>query len=209
MRVLTILSLGVGALAFAAGSSAHGKPSQPNDHHGNTWRFTVTLTSTDDGTCHITPWATDTLKRTYTVHRAHDGSYSLTQRDKGTFVTTAGDSPGKCEAAPAHHGSTVTAGIKGKVNGFLSGKVIPAAGATSTTFTPTATCPADCSRATFLATFFGAGATHSCDVDKSCRYSYVYRSNDKALKYHAWLDAGRAAATGGLVTRNRGDIATA
>src|SRR6478672_10823641 len=77
------------------------------------------------------------------------------------------------------------------------------------TFNKTATCASPCTRAAFLTAFFGPTAKYSCDIPQSCKYAYLYQSRDAALKYHHWLDAGRAGSTGPLKTVDRGDIATA
>jgi hypothetical protein len=200
-RILTFIVLALGALAFTAVSSAH--DGKRGDHDkGNTFHFKTTLTTTDSGTCGQQVWATDTLKRAYAVHRSHDGTYTLTVFDRGTFVTSAAASPGACETG-SKHGTVVTAGIKGRVVGFLSGKV------TGGTFDKKATCAAPCTRTEFLAAFFGPSAKFSCDTPTSCRYAYLYTSRDDALKYHHWLDAGRADKDGPLKAVNRGDIATA
>jgi hypothetical protein len=130
------------------------------------------------------------------------GGYTLTAFDRGTFVTSAAASPGACEQ-DSKHGTVVTAGIKGHVIGYISGKVIGG------TFNKTATCASPCTRAAFLTAFFGSTAKYSCDIPQSCRYAYLYQSRDAALKYHHWLDAGRAGSTGPLKTVDRGDIATA
>jgi hypothetical protein len=76
------------------------------------------------------------------------------------------------------------------------------------TFNKSATCASPCTRAAFLTAFFGPTAKYSCDIPQSCRYAYLYQSKDAALKYHHWLDAGRAGSTGPLKTYDRGDIAT-
>jgi hypothetical protein len=200
-RVFTVLALALGALSFAATSSAH---DGHHEHHGdhNTFHYSTTLASPDTGTCQNT-WANDALKRTYKVHRNHDGSYKLTAFDRGTFTTVAGQSPQACDTSNTKHGATVTAGIQGRIAGYISGKVIGG------TFNPNATCTATCNRAAFLAAFFGPSAKFSCDIPQSCKYFYLYTSRDEALKYHHWIDAGRAGSTGPLKTTDRGDIATA
>jgi hypothetical protein len=201
-RILTVLTLAVGALAFAAASSAHdGKGDHHGHHKGNTLHYKTTLTTTDTGTCGQQVWATDTLKRVYAVHRNQNGSYTLTVFDRGTFVTSAAASPGACEQG-SRHGTLVTAGIKGRVLGYIAGKV------TGGTFTKDAACAAVCDRPAFIAAHFGPNAKFSCDTPTSCRYAYLYTSRDDALKYHHWLDAGRADSDGPLHAVNRGDIAT-
>ena len=203
-RVLPLLTLVLGALSFVAVAAAHdgGHKGHHIKHHGNTFHYRTTLTSEDTGTCGQQIWATDTLKRTYAVHQDESGGYTLTAFDRGTFVTSAAASPGACEQ-DSKHGTVVTAGIKGHVIGYISGKVIGG------TFNKTATCASPCTRAAFLTAFFGSTAKYSCDIPQSCRYAYLYHSRDAALKYHHWLDAGRVGATGPLKTVDRGDIATA
>jgi hypothetical protein len=214
-RVLSVLVLALGALAFAATSSAHDGHHDGDHHDGdhhkvaehqgnhNTWRFSTTLVSPDTGTCADNVWANDTLNRTYLVHRSDDGSYRLTAFDRGSFVTVAGASPEACNTANEHHGTVVTAGIQGRIFGFISQKV------TGGTFDPNATCAATCDRAAFVAAHFGPAATQSCSTDKSCRYLYVYHSHDQTLKFDTWIDRGQTGPNGPLVTSDRGDIATA
>jgi hypothetical protein len=209
-RVFTVLVLALGALSFAATSSAHdghhdghGEHNQNGEHHGNVWRFSTNLTSTDEGTCHLKAWNTEVIKRTYTVSKSDSGVYTVRIKDRGTFTTVAGDSPGKCETS-GDHGSVVTAGITGRMAGVYKSQVLG-----STTFNPNGTCTAtDCFRADFLKAFFGPAATYSCDAKQACKYVYGYHSKDPALKYHFWLDAG-SAKDGVLKAVNRGDIATA
>jgi hypothetical protein len=168
----------------------------------NNTRFTTTLTSPDTGTCQNV-WANDVLQRTYIVHKSHDGTYSLTAFDRGTFTTVAGASPEACNTTNSHHGTVVTAGIQGRIFGFISGKVIGG------TFDPNATCAAICDRAAFLSAHFGPTATNSCSVPQSCRYFYLYHAKDEALTSSTWIDRGKAGSTGPLETSDRGDIATA
>lgn len=204
-----LFALLVGALSFAAAAYAHdggGRDGDRDRDHfearsDSVFRFKTTLTSPDSGTCSGNVWANDTATRLYTVKKRDDGSYRLTAFDRGSFVTVAGQSPEACNTANPRHGSTVTAGIKGNYGGFLSETI------TGGTFNPNATCAGECNRAAFVAAFFGASAQQN--LDKNVRYVYVYMSKDPALKYHLWLDAGHAGSTGGLVTHDRGDIATA
>ena len=208
-RIGVVLALGILALCTTAAAYAcdgrhdgghGGRVAFHRSHHG--FKYTTTITSPDSGTCNGNVWANDTAKRMYTVHKNADGSYRLTAFDRGTFVTVAGQSPEACNSANPHHGSTVTAGIKGFYGGFLTENI------TGGTFNPNATC-ASCTRAAFVAAFFGAGAQESANVDKNVKYVYVYWSKDPALKYHVWVDKGHAGSTGGLKTSDRGDIATA
>jgi hypothetical protein len=210
-RVFSVLALVLGALSFAATSSAddghhdgeHSDTSHKEQHgQSGTFRYTTTLTSTDFG-CGDHVWANDTIQRTYVVKKNDDGSYRVTAIDRGTFTTVAGTSPQGCPNVDnPHHGSAVTAGIQGKLAGYLTQSI------TGGTFNPNATCAAVCDRTGFVASFFGASAQQN--LDKNMNYLYVFMSKDPSLKYHVWLDRGHAGATAGsLKTVDRGDIATA
>jgi hypothetical protein len=193
--------------AFALAASGLADPGHGKGHgngKGKQGKFGPYDVVTDDhGSCG-NPWAVDTEKRTFRVHQNRDGSYSLTRTDRGTFVTTAGQSPGACETK-GRHGSTILPGVKGRFHGFLSGRV------TGGTFNPNATCPADCGFTdVWLATFFGPSATFTCfDNSKSCRFDFEYSAlKQQALKYRHWSDKGTGAGTF-LKERFRGDIANA
>ena len=215
-RLGAVLVVGVIALfATAAAFACDGRHSGDHDgvqgeqvafhHHDgdhNNFRYTTTITSPDTGTCNGNVWANDTAKRTYVVHKNHDGTYTLTAFDRGTFTTVAGQSPEACNTANPKHGSTVTAGIQGHYLGFLTERI------TGGTFNKSATC-ANCTRAAFVAAFFGASAQESANADKNVKYVYVYSARDASLKYHTWIDKGVAYSTGGLKTHDMGDIATA
>lgn len=73
------------------------------------------VNTTDGGSCGNV-WADDTFGRDYTVISNGGGNYTIKEKDKGTFVTIAGPSPGACETAQ-HHGAFVSAGIPGKIEG--------------------------------------------------------------------------------------------
>jgi len=205
--------LGLGLLALCTTAAAYACDSgHRGDHDGvlgarvafhkshHLFRYTTTIASPDTGTCADNVWANDVAKRTYVVHKNRDGSYRLTAFDRGTFTTVAGQSPEACNSANPKHGSTVTAGIKGHYLGFLSENI------TGGTLNKDATC-VGCSRAAFVAAFFGPNAHEN--LDKNVKYVYVYSSRDESLKYHTWVDKGYAKSTGGLKTSDRGDIATA
>src|SRR3954451_21348989 len=152
-KTIALMALALGALTFAATGAAdpghdHGKGHAHHGHkgHGKPNRFTYTVTTTDNGSCG-TPWATDTVQRTFEVKKNRDGSYRLLRRDRGTFVTTRPASPGACETK-GPHGTVVHAGAKGRLHGYLVGTV------TGGTFNPNATCTADCGFTdVFIATF--------------------------------------------------------
>lgn len=160
-------------------------------------KFTYTVVTTDNGSCG-TPWATDTSKRTFIVKRNGDGTYTLTRKDKGTFVTLAGASPGKCDTT-GRHGTTVKAGVKGKFSGYLRGTI------TGGTFNKNATCTVDCGFTdVFISTFFGSGATFTCfEGYAGCKFNFQYSSPDRSLRFHHWQDRG----TNGTTEEFVGDIA--
>jgi len=196
----------VAALALAASAAAHPGHNHGHHHlkgkHGKKFGPYDVVTD-DNGTCG-NAWAVDTEKRTFRVHKNHDGSYTVVRFDRGTFLTNAGQSPGACDTK-GRHGSTVVAGVKGWFHGFLAGKV------TGGTFDPNATCTTDCGLTdVWIATHFGAGATFSCFTDsKACLFGFEYSAfHHQALKYHHWFDKGRGAGTF-LKERFRGDIANA
>lgn len=198
MRRISIAFLvlaGVLALAAAAladpGGKGKGKKNGQN-------RFSAVITVPDHGTCQNV-WATDTSNRTWSVKKNNDGTFRVTRKDKGTFVTMAGKSPGSCDTT-GKHGTLVTAGIKGKFRGYLTGTV------SGGTFNPNATCAAACIGDTtaFIAAFF-PGGTFTCSQGfAGCKFNFEYASPDKTLKFHHWQDKG----TNGVSEQFTGDIAT-
>jgi hypothetical protein len=118
-RLLILSTVVLGALLLVVAASAKPGPGKkPKSTHG---KLTFVVNTTDNGSCGG-PWANDTVKRTYIVKQNADGSYTLTRRDRGMFVTLAGVSPGACDTT-GRHGQTVHAGVKGKLVGFLRGTV--------------------------------------------------------------------------------------
>lgn len=177
----------VAALAFAAAGLADPGDSGKGKKQGHN-KFTFVLTSTDNG-CHGTPWATDTLTRTYSVHDNGNGTFRVIRRDKGTFTTIGGPSPGSCPS-DKHHGTVVRAGVTGKIVGYLEGTV------SGGTFNPKATCAAACFTDTFISTFFGSGATFSCFANSSdCKFNFNYTSPNTTLRFRHWQDRGKGAGT--------------
>jgi hypothetical protein len=206
MKRLTILiALAAGALALAAAGLADpGNGKKGKDGHA---KFTFAMTTTDGGSCGST-WANDTETRKYSVKDNGDGTFTLRRTEKGTFVTLAGPSPGSCDTT-GKHGATVLAGIQGKFRGYLVGTV------TAASFNPNAVCApgADCSSRTgFIATYFAAGATYSCDQGADCKFNYNYtasakQAGQKKLLFRHWQDKGKGAGTL-LKEEFNGDIAT-
>src|SRR6266545_1636839 len=109
-RIVIPFLLLAGALALAAAGLADpgGKGKAKGGHN----RYSAQISVADHGSCG-NAWATDTSNRTWTVKKNNDGTFRVTRKDKGTFVTLAGTSPGKCDPT-GKHGLLVNAGIHGK-----------------------------------------------------------------------------------------------
>jgi hypothetical protein len=211
-RALMLSTLSVTALlVVAAGAADPGNRGSASKSKGKVGRSMFMVVTTDNGSCG-TPWATDTLRRTFHVKANRNGTYTLTRRDRGTFVTLAARSPGACDTT-GNHGQTVLAGARGSVVGFLRGTV------SGGTFNPNATCTAPAGECgftdVFIATHFGAGATFSCFTNsRDCRFNYNYTAPagrgalNRSLIYRHWQNSGRGAGTF-LQENFRGDIAHA
>jgi hypothetical protein len=183
------------ALAIAAvGFADPGKGKAKGKKHA---KLSATVVVTDNGSCG-SAWATDTSHRAWTIKANPNGTFRVGRKDKGTFVTMAGPSPGKCTTGK--HGQAVTAGINGKFRGYLRGTV------SGGTYTPNATCNAACigDTATFIATFFPGGTFTCLQGYAGCKFNFEYSSPNKTLIYHHWQDKGRNGTTEQFV----GDIAT-
>jgi hypothetical protein len=195
-RIVMTFVLLVGALSLAASGLAD--PGKGKAKKNGQSRFSAQVVTPDNGTCQ-NQWATDTSTRTWSVKKRNDGTFRVTRKDKGTFVTLAGKSPGGCDQT-GRHGQLVNAGIKGKFRGYLTGTV------SGGTFNPNATCNAAClgDTSAFIAAFFGAGAKFTCLFGYAgCKFNFEYSSPDKSLKFHHWQDKG----TNGVSEQFTGDIA--
>jgi hypothetical protein len=196
-RLLIQLTLLVGALALATAGFADpgGKGKAKKNGHN---RFSAQVVVPDGGTCG-NDWATDTSTRTWSVKTNKDGTFRVTRKDKGTFVTNAGASPSACSGTAKKHGKLVNAGVRGKFRGYLTGTV------SGGTFSPNATCTAACIGDTkvFIATFF-PGGTFTCSLGYAgCKFNFEYSSPDKSLVFRHWQDKG----TNGVSEQFTGDIA--
>ena len=189
------LLAGVLVLATAGLADPGGKGKAKKSGHN---RFSAQIVVPDNGTCQ-NPWATDTSMRTWSVKQNNDGTFRVTRKDKGTFVTNAGQSPSAC-AGPGKHGHLVTAGVHGKFRGYLTGTV------SGGTYNAAAACNAACigdTKAFILAHF--PGGTFTCSLGYAgCKFNFEYSSPDKSLIFHHWQDKG----TNGVTEKFTGDIAT-
>jgi hypothetical protein len=189
-RWLVFAGLLVAALALAAIGLA--APGNSKDKPKPTGGKSVFFVTTTDHGCGFRPWATDKLRRVYKVNRRENGSYSVRREDNGRFVTLAGKSPSAnpCSGIVrrGRHGTTLKAGVKGTVEGYLQGTV------TGGTFNPDGTCTAQCTAADFIAGFFTPDATFTCNEGYAgCRFNFTYtvlRQKWHAVKYHRWIDRG-------------------
>jgi hypothetical protein len=203
-RTLVLMLTIVASLALAAAGLADpGDKGKVKKHS----KLTISTVTTDHGSCGNV-WATDTLQRTLIVQKRNDGSYTVTRRDRGTFVTLAGQSPGACDTT-GKHGHLIVPGVKGKLEGYLRGTV------TGGTFNPEAPCNTACASmtSTLIAAYFGATAKFSCQpatggsTDCKFNFNYTAKSSDNPkLLYRHWQDKGKGAGTM-LKEEFSGDIA--
>ena len=197
-RSIVVFFLLAGALALATAGLADPGDKGKGKKNGHN-RFSAMIVVPDNGTCQ-NPWATDTSNRTWSVKKNKDGTFRVTRKDKGTFVTNAGPSPSACSGTAKKHGHLVNAGVRGKFHGYLTGTV------SGGTYNPTATCAAACigDTSAFIAAFF-PGGTFTCSQGYAgCKFNFEYSSPDKSLVFHHWQDKG----TNGVTEQFTGDIAT-
>jgi hypothetical protein len=195
IAIPVVLLAGVLALATAGLADPGGKGKAKGGHG----RFSAQVVVPDHGTCPASVWATDTSNRTWTVKQNHDGTFRVTRKDKGTFVTNAGQSPNACSTT-GKHGHLVKAGVHGKFRGYLTGTV------SGGTYNATAACNAACigDTSAFIAAHF-PGGTFTCSLGYAgCKFNFEYTSPDKSLTFHHWQDKG----TNGVTEQFTGDIAT-
>jgi hypothetical protein len=165
------------------------------------------MSGADNGSCG-NEWANDTWQRSFNVNptpRIHAGvySYNVTRWDRsGAFTTIAGVSPGACDSG-TDNGNTVIGGINGKFYGHVNYTVTcPSTGdcynrAAATQYM--SGCSPNCTTDGFVAAAFGPGATYT-----SGAFVYTYRSSDRRLCLHKWVDQGYD----GTSETFTGDIAT-
>jgi len=194
--ILFVLLAGVLTLAASGFADPGGKGKGKKSGHN---RYSATIVVPDNGTCG-NAWATDTSTRTWSIKANKDGTFRVGRKDKGSFETLAGRSPGACDTT-GKHGEHVNAAIKGKFHGYLRGTV------SGGTFNSSAVCSAACIGDTpvFISTVFGPGAKFTCSLGYAgCKFNFEYSSPDKSLKFHHWQDKG----TNGVSEQFTGDIAS-
>ena len=180
------------AAAIQPASSGSGTSTQ---HYGP-----YASSSGDSGTCGP-DWATDTFDRHFTVFQNDDGSFLVVEQFKdGSFVTTAGPSPGACD--PNNTPGTVNGGITGSMHGYFVVPLPPGTMQTSPDSHCNATGMTDsgCNTTTFINTHFTACYPTTCPVTT---FFFHYAAGGQGLIVNEWKNA--SADRGG----NHGDIRSA
>jgi hypothetical protein len=145
-----------------------------------------TSTSPDSGTCGNN-WAEDTFDRHFTVRASGPDTFTVVEQFKnGSFVTTAGTSPGGCET---DLGGTIVAGKTGSMHGYFIISNVGPQTSTSPFCDAVAMTNDDCTTTTFIDThftpcYFGGGGT--CPVTT---YFDHYAAGDQNLAVHEWKNA--------------------
>jgi hypothetical protein len=160
---------------------------------------------TDGGTCNNT-WALDLGLRTFT-QPTHDpaGNYAIVETfSQGHFTTTAGFSPGACDApSRTNNGHLVRDGVPGTWNGnehiFIQGGTF-AAGDGSCNGSLTSDTDNPCTTASYVAYHYGSGA-----VPTITSYGFTYKSSAAGvLAPKSWVEKS----TDGNSETDTGDIHT-
>jgi hypothetical protein len=152
-------------------------------------------TSPDSGTCG-NDWATDTFDRHFTVRP--DGDV-VQQFKQGSFVTSAGPSPGSCDTTDGSPPGTVDSGITGSMHGYF---VISTGlfAQTSTDPSCVAGSPSTpCTTAGFINSHFG-GCAYPAPPCAVTTFFFHFAAGDQGLVEHEWKNASED--RGG----NHGDI---
>ncbi|HLZ72793.1 MAG TPA: hypothetical protein VKV26_23050 [Dehalococcoidia bacterium] len=155
IRHLLVAGIAAGALLALPAVTAAAPPTRQ-------YGPITTVNDPDSGTCGNN-WATDAFKRLFTANTVpnSDGSYSFDEAFiGGSFVTSAGASPGACETlpGPTGNGHTVAAGVRGEFSGSYRNVTVSGG-----TFNPAAVCTqTSCDNTTdFVHTVYGPGASFS------------------------------------------------
>ena len=173
---------------------------QPSSSGTSTQHYgPYTSSSGDSGTCGP-DWATDTFDRHFTVFQNNDGSLAVVEQFKdGSFVTTAGPSPGACD--PNNTPGTVNGGITGSMHGYF---VIPLPGESQISHDPSCFAgnpSAPCTTTDFINTHFSPACYPTiCGVTT---FFFHYSAGGQGLIVNEWKNA--SADRGG----NHGDIRSA
>src|SRR2546425_2657191 len=157
--------------------------------------------SGDSGTCGP-DWATDTFDRHFTVFQNNnDGSLLVVEQFKaGSFVTTAGPSPGACQNGLTT--ATVAGGITGSMHGYFviplpSGTIQTSSDSSCVASSPSTPCTTTGFIDSHFTPCYGTGA---CSVTT---FFFHYAAGDQGLIMNEWKNA--SADRGG----NSGDIRSA
>jgi hypothetical protein len=191
-----LLAAALALTAVGAADPGDGKGKGKGEGHGHEFtskggKLNFQVVTMDHG-CKSRSWATDKISRTYKVRKNEDGSYTVRREDKGQFTTLAGLSP-SADPCPGvirkgEHGTTLLAGMTGKMHGYIQGTV------TGGTFNPAGKCTAECTNSDFIAGFFTAGSKFTCSQGYAgCRFSFEYtaqKHESQGLKFHHWADRG-------------------
>jgi len=143
-------------------------------------------TSPDSGTCGNN-WASDAFDRHFTVHQNPDGTFTVVEQFKdGSFVTTAGASPGACQSTPPQ--GVIRDGVTGDLHGYFIIPLPPAESESSSPFcNATLMTNANCDTTTFINTHF----TPAC-YPTTCfvtTFFFHYSAGDQSLLEHEWRNA--------------------
>jgi hypothetical protein len=152
-------------------------------------------TSPDSGTCG-NDWATDTFDRHFTVRP--DGDV-VQQFKNGSFVTSAGLSPGSCDTTDGSPPGMVDLGITGSMHGYFVISTGPFV-QTSTDASCVAGDPsAPCTTAGFINSHFD-GCAYPAPPCAVTTFFFHFAAGDQGLVEHEWKNASED--RGG----NHGDI---
>jgi len=181
------------AAAIQPASSGSGTSTQ---HYGP-----YASSSGDSGTCGP-DWATDTFDRHFTVFQNDDGSFLVVEQFKdGSFVTTAGPSPGACD--PNNTPGTVNGEITGSMHGYFVIPLPAGAAQTSTSSSCFVSPYTECTTYSFLNSHFTGCGSYPAAPCSVTTFFFHYAAGGQGLIVNEWKNA--SADRGG----NHGDIRSA
>ena len=156
-----------------------------------------TSDSPDSGTCG-NDWATDTFDRHFVVRSNGDGTFTVVEQFKnGSFVTTAGPSPGSCDVTDGSPPGALDAGVTGSMHGYFIISNVGAQTSNNQYCDAVTMSNTDCTTATFINTHFTPCYPAGCQVTTFFDH---YSAGDQGLVEHEWKNASED--RGG----NHGDI---